>query len=360
MKVLYADPLSHDTHKYYNINNLKCLEGMCELNTYFRQGYLDGYDKSNLTSYESALRGFPGLLTHLEKKNRLYYFLRSKIGQLRIVIDILKLAKKQNVDMIIFSSVDIIPFWFATLFSRQRIAFIEHSLWLAAERSWMRFFWRKLNHRIEMCVMEPQYFDFVRNQIRCMNPLYLVRHPVNEVVSEISAVNCCRDKRILIYAPSASNDREWISSILKVQERIPDYIKLVVRGNEDFENSRIKVYSQPVEREVYEQYFRESEYILIPYDTDFNYRVSGVLFDAVSRNKKILLKSGNMLSDYSERYKHIFVEFDEIDDMLDKIHMQKNQHDESNQIKEFEQFRENYSKAAIIDDFKRLLDGQAI
>ena len=169
MKVLYADSISFGHHTQYNKNNLRILSNICKVDAIFRKDYLEKSSISINKLYTFKGNLFPNTIEH---KSRISYFIKFRIGQLRNIKEVLNLAKKNNYDLVIFSSIDIISFSLATKFTKVHFAFIDHALYYSEQHKFTRPFWKILNKNAKICLLEQYFNQFIDEVIKNKNRTY--------------------------------------------------------------------------------------------------------------------------------------------------------------------------------------------
>ncbi len=98
---------------------------------------------------------------------------------------------------------------------------------------------------------------------------------------------------------------------------IPEGCRILAKSNSfEYENEKIKIYSQKLSDKEYDLYLKQAFCFLLPYEKGYNYRTSAVLFQAVKMNKPILLLNNNTLSHYSEIFPNTVISFSSIEECI--------------------------------------------
>ncbi|MBQ7276499.1 MAG: hypothetical protein IJS58_04530 [Bacilli bacterium] len=355
-RVLYVDPISYSAHKYYNTNNIRILSKICRLSIYVKSNYIE----SSCFKLEKQIYWDEKYCwDNIPHKSRIGFFVRTMFALRHNILFAFNVFKKNNYDMIIFSCIDLPLFSFLTKFKKTKNIFlIDHGLYLAIERKYVRFFWKHLNERINVCLLEEYFYQFLRRDLKVKNPVYLLKHPISQNISlnenEIEKVS----DKYLIFAPSSSNSLYFAKKLSESSSLIPKNIKIIYKSLFDYEDDNLLIYSKRLLTDEYLHYFYKSNAILIPYDNNYNYRTSGVIFDAAANNKRIILKSGNTLEYYAKKYSDIFTMFDELNDFFELISSKDNiLNDHQTQ---FMNFIKDYDDEEITREFVELLNRKPI
>lgn len=191
----------------------------------------------------------------------------------------------------------------------------------------------------------------------------MLHHPLCSDDIENVQKDGCSDK-IRIFAPSHANSQNITASIVEKSECFGENIFLCIRGNKDYLNDQIKMYSAKyLPREEYIQSFQEADFILIPYDINYNYRISGILFDSLVRKKRVILFGGNTLKYYAEKYPNVITVVEDVDEFFNYVSLLTSEIISEQYNEDFyndcDRYVNNYSDNAIMADFRKLLEGRA-
>ena len=352
-KVIYIDTASFNGHKQFNSNNLRILGEMCALDVFFKKDYLDYHSLRIQNVFESSFSCFPN---NIKYKSRIGHFLKTFFGQLKILKESLAIVKKNKYDLVIFSWVDIIPFWLKTKHLKGRVCFYEHGLYYTQKHKYIRFFWRHLRKNICPIILEDYFSQYIKTILKCKNNQYLVRHPLGKIEqTHFTSEELCS---VVIFAPSQSNEQHFIQELLNSRNHIPNGFFVVAKGQLNFESDKLLIYKDVLPRKQYDLYISKSTYILIPYPSDYNYRTSGVIFEGVASGKKILLLEGNTLQYMSKKYPYIFTCFSNVGDFIECLYRIKNSTIKRDDLckKDFASFLSEYSDESLSNSFGDLLN----
>ena len=352
-RVLYADPVCYGNHYSYNYNNIRILSRLCDLSLFVKEQYIDD---NTLKLKDLFLWNKKYCWDNIPHKTRISYFVRTSHAFLHNLKQILSLAKKNKYDLVIISCVNITLLSLATRFTRrENIAFVDHGIYLSLTRKYVMQSWRFLNKRLKVCALESYFVPYLKQEMKIKNKIYLLKHPLN--FGSVSRIQPKNKNGLLLFAPSSSNPISFALELKDNTSDIPDGIKIVCKGNFDYEDSKLLVYSGKLPREKYDAYFHYADGIIVPYDSNYNYRTSGVLFDSIVNKKPVILKKGNTLEYYSNKNPEIFYVYDCFDKLLDILNKMKVA--QGNQLS-FDKFLNEYGDDELAKEFVDLLEDKPL
>lgn len=351
-RMLYADPLSYSHHKEWQEANIKILQNLCEISLFALRGYFN-YKSFNIDKVfeETNKKHFRDYIPH---NSRIGYFFRAYLGQFINITKALKIGKREKYDLIYFTTVDIIPFFFATFFSKQNIFFVVHTQYVTMDHPWMKIFWKHLRRNINIVVFEPFFKETLEKDFNCNNKIFCVKHTLRDFGEKESSVNKRENSgRVLVFAPASSNDPQFAEELSDYS--IPEEVDIVIKGNRNITRDNYIEYSGQLSDDEYIDYFNKCDYVLIPFPKNYADRISGVLFDAMSAGKKVLLLKGNFLEYYGNNYNKAIYMFDNIDDLLSALR-KKGKKLLSDCKLDMARFQNDYSDTQIEQMYKNILD----
>lgn len=359
-KILYVDPLCYKAHSYYNKRNIELLCDLCDLDVLFIDGYIntEGLNIHESLIYKTQLKYFP---EHNFVKNYLLKRIVHKIGIIKIMNEIKQIIKGRKYDYVIFSCCDIIAFAMTMKHVKQNMAVVHHGIFRVNESNVVMHFFKKTNRMAQFVVFEDFIKDYLIDNVKIKNEVKVLHHPIccDNIINES---NIKDSKTIELFAPSHANSEMIVEAIVNGFDCIKNKVELCIRGNNDCITDSLKMYSTMyISREEYVSRFANADYIVVPYDKNYNYRVSGVLFDAFVRKKRVILFGGNTLKYYAEKYPNIVTVVNDVSEFFEYIlslsrEKIKSQYNE-NFYADCERFYADYSDEAITNDFQKLLKG---
>jgi hypothetical protein len=317
MNLLFVDPTSPIGHKKYNLGLLNVLKDKFIIDLVIRDNYLNiNEEEYNIRNKNIIPNNYiPEIITE-KYNNKLLRRFKVRFNQIKLLNLIKKNFLLKDYDLILFSSVEIISF---SIIMRNlhdsRVAFIDHGISNAKNSLTKRFFWKNIDRNLEVVVMEDYIKDFLYKDLNIKNKIWTVHHPVLKKVKNESVNNM--SSKTIIFAPSLSNDEEFIKNLIKNSSEILNNIIIYIRSkNINYKNENLIVYNKRISKERYNDLFNKCKYVLMPYDNNYNYKTSGVFFEAISFKKPILIRNNNTLVNYKKRYPNIIILFENVDDLL--------------------------------------------
>lgn len=202
------------------------------------------------------------------------------------------------------------------------------------------FFFKKISQHVSHIFFEK----FIKDSFKELkNKVFCIPHPINPNVENNMYTEEITN---LIFCPSSSSSHVEIqrfSELLKKQSKFKLYVKSDTLNSST--NIIVKKYFNN-----YEKLLATSSFIFIPFKYD--YRVSGVFYDAMVLKKNILTTetSGKFMKEMSRKYPNIVYivkSFNELDNIKSDIDMREN---------EFNSFIEEHSNANLKLHLERILD----
>lgn len=156
---------------------------------------------------------------------------------------------------------------------------------------------------------------------------------------------------IVVFHPSIRPDDVFIDKLVSNEylkkTLIQEHILLILRGNShnNMDNGNIKYINRHLTQEQYRQMFLASDIILLAYPENFKYKVSGVSYECVSNDKRILFYKNPSL-EYCKEYYNYNPEFSTIKELCEKlIYLKKDK--EAKCIISLESLTPNYKKVFV-------------
>jgi len=354
MKILLVDILSPKGHKNFNYRTLDILNSICTVDTAFEKGYLDEYD--NTYSKINNRFDIPDKLlpNGLKCKIKFLYKLMYRIRFFRAMRWVERLNKEENYDLTIFSSVDIIAFSLAVYRLNKRYVFIDHAIAEINKSEIKKILWRHINKNAEVVVMEKYIQEYLIDTIGINNKTWLIRHPLPQKMNG----QIQREYGIkIIFAPSGTNDENFISFLINNHNRIKDFKIIIKSKKKSYESTSLEVYSNRISGQEYTNLMNSCDYVLLPYGPEYNYRVSGVFFEAVAYGKKSIIKTNNTLRYYTTEYPNNVIGFADGEEFINLISENKIINEKIDE-KEWSNITTNYSDAKLKKDYTKLIQGK--
>lgn len=350
MKVLYVDITSPIGHKNYNYRILSFISKMADVDVAFKKDYLIEFDKESINKIFSIPKEyFPDNL-HTSKMGSRLFKIVYRLNYYKSMKCIEEIIKKNNYDIVFFSSIEVISFCLSTLNPKTKYVFVDHAITEIEKNKTKRFFWKRINKNIDVIVMENYIKDFLENKIGIRNKVCLLKHPLPDIEHYKSSKSDEINEKF-IYAPSGSNDEEFVNYLLKNENLIKDF-KIVIKSKKiNYNSPNLYIFNSRISESEYYNLMLNCSFVLLPYDDDYNYRVSGVFYEAIQFDKMVLLNSNNSLEFYAERYPNTVLKYNGYTGFINTI---KNLKDVEVDNEEIEQIKEEYSDKAIKNQLKSI------
>jgi|GEM_PF-561055 hypothetical protein B2_15743 len=182
----------------------------------------------------------------------------------------------------------------------------------------------------------------------------VIIHPLVEISGEIALE---KTNRVVLFSPSiSSTDETFISNVisdLKILKILEEKnIEIIFRSkNINYNSANIKVISEYLSEQEYRELLKGADYLLLPYEKNFNYRISGVLLEGISLNKKMIIPKYNDLKYFLKFNKESILGFFDIEDfrsLLEKL-------DKNTNTVNYENIKKIYSNDNMEKDILNIL-----
>jgi len=293
MRVALVDLATTKGHRLFNSNMLRALEakGLDVITISPCTAFLDPSDV-DIVIPDFFYAGLNEVAQIPVRKLR-------EIG--RILWAINHLEKLKPWDLILVSSFETVSFSllsasFCSL-SSNIIAFLHYNIDDAVRSVLKRSLLRSVSKGVTFAALEPFIADFASK---------LLRRGVVHVPEILSFSDLRRDAiqgslkpsgRTLIFAPSGSNISDLWEHLISAEQQFRDRgIVVVLKGRAEYvgDSVIVKKYFSDAE---YEKFMSDCSVVLAPLREDFNYRVSGVMYDACLAGKPVI-SNQSMFANY--------------------------------------------------------------
>lgn len=317
-RILYIDLLSPVGHVNYDMNMLRLINKYFEVNVIIRQSML------SLIPVEFYHKGeacpdiiFPETWTE-RINNRLFFVLKWRFCQFLFIRKIIK-KKGDKYDCVFFSSIDIFSFALASLFAKNgQLAFVDHGIFRLNSKPVRFFYSHVLNKKIKVIALED-YIAFYIKSCGVKNKIFVIHHPLPLIQKQPLHYFVEKDS-YSVFAPSTSNDESFIDELILNASQISTKVSLQVRSKrKNYEGGNLIVYNKRIAIEDYNDLFEKADFILLPYESSYNYRTSAILFESLSKGKRVLLWGNNTLMEYFKGHPKCVSLFKDVNDLLVKL-----------------------------------------
>lgn len=313
-KILICDPLSYSGHFNYNYGIIRATKQHYDVGIVVNKQTFDKLLKTGIDkdSFDFVFPTEWGIVPLSKRMNKVFYHLVSRFYVLMVLLKTLKLSK--NYDAVIFTCTDIFTFCIVSWFFNKRCFVVDHGIGNVKSKKLYRLAWNITNKNVNMIVLEPFIKEMVEENIKKRN-VFVIRHPLPKIYYKQPKKDT---KGILLFSPSGSNDESFIKELC--QYDICSNIRVVVKSHQiNYKSDRVVVYNSYITNEEYQNYLSDCDYMLLAYESSYNYRISAVLFESLILGKPVLLYSNNTLSIYKEIFPNSVFLFKSVKEMLDII-----------------------------------------
>ena len=355
MKILFLDLLSPAGHLHLNRDLLEILTSLGSVDVACREGYLcAGFLPQNV----GVLYGVPGEYYRFSGR------LNTRLNCIRAITWVLRNIELRRYDIIFVSSYETVSFslaWPSDI--GPRVVLLNHNN-LDELGNWAKgFAFRMIPTQIEHVVFEASFSDYLKADFGIRNRVWIMRHPIDQTIASeyrnaIAVEGSSDDARPLVFAPSSSNDEDFICYLIEMDEA--HYLSelgvrfLVKSRRFSWTSSQLHVTTQPFSRGQYVRLMGDAALGLLPYPPSYRYRASGVLFDFLALKKRFIGPSLPLFEQYVRKYPGIGLTYTDIRVSMDVLRsvLQERCPDAA-----FAMVREDHSFEAVREDLENIVRG---
>lgn len=346
--ILYIDLISPAGHDNFDMNMIRLMKNNFEVDVMVRSEMIARIsENANQRVKPCPDEIFPDSRAN-KSRIRLGHALKWRWSQYKFVKYILE-EQAGSYDFVFFSSVDIFTFGLATMnIKRRNFAFVDHGIYRLNNRLTKFFYCKLLANDIKIIALEEYIAQYMRENGIC-NPMSVIHHPV-PINTKKDFVELEGKSHYMIFAPSTSNEEGFIKELMDKRDHIPNRVSIVIKSHGiEFKSDNLRIFQNRIEQKEYEQMFADADFILVPYESSYNYRTSAILFESLSKGKRVLLWGNNTLKNYFRDYPQSVCVFSDVDELLSMITNLENVKFDINQINDF---MNHYSDEFISEQIK--------
>jgi hypothetical protein len=349
MNILYLDFLNPKSHLRLDVNQISTLSKI---------------GKVTVLSPMGRYENLPNDVNLIEKKMlsvKNGKFL-NRITSLRSMIISSLISRENKHDCIIVSSFETIAFAIGRLFFKRnsRIIIMHHFNTDELSNKVKATIFRTYMNKVEHIVLE----QFIKD--RLISDFGIKNCKVHVLPHHMNIVNLSSQKKhkYNCVGLSNSNDESIISRIVEKEEENSILktagCKVVLKSKiTEYDNGYLKVVKGFIENGEFEDYIESARSIYMPFPSEFKYRMSGTLVDALSNSKLVYGSDIVLMNHFASRYPAICKVINTAEDFFEYIINNRfNLNDE--QLKDFNRFRHDYSTERIKEKFEKILNHNSI
>lgn len=283
-----------------NFIETKDSKGHVKLYKSILMGFMNGSERVKLITSESYACNFDSVKQGLDIVTCNKYPLWGgkvlyRIQQIYLMI--LALRKCCSRDDVFFLSYDTVSIWFSLLFFRFKNVYVfEHNNIDQLKSSIIkRFFYRLLSKKVTSYVFEDYIGAYIKEEY-CRN-FKVYQHPLFIVNSE----SVFEHRRKYIFLPSSDVSSKSFYLLCEFAKQYD--LDIITKKHPFLSSLNSDFIFQHDYFENYDQVFYSSEFVAVV--NDFNYRVSGVFYEAVATSKKIIMNRTPFSEYVFEKYEKV-------------------------------------------------------
>lgn len=309
MKILVADFLFVKEHQVLNVNTIRTIASLGEVFVISQKGYYDDFK----TEFEQLgvkvidINVFGDCSTTLKEKFHCIKLMRESS----------KIFSHQHIDLMLVLAFDTIS---ATLLNiyvpKDKVLLIHHkNLDEIINNRIKRFVFSFYKESVYHIVYE-EYFRDKLGEYVSKKRIYYVPHPVSEIESKDKNYH---DESYDCVALCNSNNEIFIDNLASLQN-IPENISFLIRTKKERPlHPNIKYVRTFLEYTEYNKFINSARYVFVPLPNDYKYRLSGSIYDALSRHKIVLTNSLLHQQGLDKRYPGVVKYVDSAEKLLENV-----------------------------------------
>jgi len=362
LKILYIDLLSPVGHLNLNKIFLNLINNIASLDVASRKDYI----KEDFVTFNKVLKLYPIPGSYYNFNTKLDY----RIKNIKKIKWVLKNIEVNTYDIVFISSYETISFsmaWPKKI--KPRVLILNHNNIEELKNGLKYFFFRLIPDYVEHIVFENYMKEYLISKAKILNKIWVLPYPFDitklqdSELNEYSKDKLNNHKGEIIFAPSNSNDEEFIMNLINSQKRKKIFVnlpfKIVIRSRKyKYKDEKLLVYKDYLEYKEYLYNFSKAKMILLPFPKTYKFRISGVLFDCIVFRKKFLASSNIIFKYYIGKYPTLGYIYKNFDDLLKILNFIAKQNSfKQNFLKEniYFDIQKKHSRELILKKFREIL-----
>lgn len=345
MKILIYDQLFVKGHMHPNTHYTKMLSSIYDTTVVSTKGFFE-----ELSEYADVIEvDTPYTVPEIKA---------SRLKQVEFTRLLTRQIELRKFDVILFFSYDIEAFFlFRKFFSENiRIVLQEHNNVDKLDSGIIhRFIYGRFCNSVKHIVYENYMKEALVNiyDVDDTNVYVLPR-------ARFSYEKCETAKSYSAIGLSGSNSDQYIEELINtVNEGGEKYrsLNIILKAHKKFRVNcdAIETITNRVSDEEYQELFSSTRIVLDPLPNTFKYRMSAVLFEALSSRKIVIGSDARIIQYFSSKYPHICFSANSPEEMLQLINQVSKTETEAERL-EFNQFDDDYSDEKTMSVFKSIIE----
>lgn len=313
-KLLFIEPVSFPTHYNYNVGILRNIP----INTNIDICAAEGYVSRDVIAYNKYFC-IPKKLIYKFDSNDNHPQIRLRMCLFKTFKWIKKNIEFDDYDVILFAYTEAITFRLTMNHIKQKTIFIDHEIGSTISSKIKLLFFKQINHRYVFWAFEDYIKDYLKEIVEIKNSIVVVRHPLPDIHNLNTKYICKERKQVVLFAPANSNNESFVKDLYENRDMINDSMQIIIKNKTtDYKDSKTIFFKDRLMDVEYKEKMSSCDAVLINYGSNYNFRTSGVFFEAVKYRKPIIMCTDNSMKYYAKTYKEIVFPFFDINDFIDK------------------------------------------
>ena len=338
MNLLIVDFLFVDAHRDMNISFLYAIARFAKINVISLNGFynpfLKEFKKRDISVHNISLRRSRGLIG-------------SRIFSLKLMLKEVGLLKFRNYDAIlclgfettvlglIIRKLQRIPL---ILFHHKNIDELTNKLKLMIFNSYKN----KVYHVVFEDFFGERLIEYARIH---KNKVFVIPHPVKamsklQMSIKYDCIGLCN-----------SNDESFVTEVFKRFKEFRGLHLLLRSKYEEGKTETVEIVKGFMPDHVYNDLMNSGRTVFVPLPKSYIYRLSGSIYDALSRGKIVYTNSKFYSNEYERRYPGICVYVGSVDDLI----FQLEKKEEPYVIESFQKFLNDHSIERVGNEIKKMV-----
>ncbi|TPV41406.1 glycosyltransferase family 4 protein [Bacillus dicomae] len=341
MNILILDYLSPKNHVALYNNMIQYLTHVGHVKVVAKDNYYLDYKKD-----------WKGVeLEEIHIKNAGNNMVTRKLQSLTSMIKTRKIVKNNKDCLKVVLTFDTIAFALGWSWIKSNNIFILHHKNIDELNSKVKkFVFKTYMNKVNHIVFEEFFKEYLINEIGIEEKrVHVIPHPIFS-----PGASDKDDFRYDCIGLSNSNDEEFIKKIIE-EEVKTNYLKnsnlnVVLRSKKyRFDNGNLKVISGYLSKEEYDNYTQKCKSVFVPLPSTFKYRVSGVIYDALSNYKVVIANNVPIVKHYEEKYPDLCIGVNDVRGFFEKLDIIKFNKTVN---KDFTEFIKHHDEKMVIKKFR--------
>lgn len=309
-RLLIADFICIEAHRDMNIHLIECFSQNFGIDVISVNGYFNEVKEK----WKRLGLGVIDLTEPRRKQNPI----TDRVWSARVMRLTKKIIEKKQYDILIALGFETLGYVLASNFSHDLPVVLFHHKNIDELSSRIkRVFFGLYKNKVHHFVFEDFFANHMVHDLHIKkDKVHVVPHPVSENqrlqenIFKYDCVGLCN-----------SNSEEFIQEVIDQNDFIiGNKLNIVLRSrNRTFESDGLEVIKGFLEDKIYSSYLDSSKTVLVAIPDTYVYRLSGSIYDALSRRKIVFTTSKYYADDYGRRYPGVCIAIAGVDDFIYKL-----------------------------------------